>query len=127
GQPPEEERPRTPERAPQPEAAQAEQPAGAGPLLGQALHERIAQAIRPGLGELPQRTAQGRQLVEQAGPEEQQQAGPEEQQEEEQPPQEEQPHAEEPEATQSAVPARVLDKEGRLSAEPKRGRVNWRL
>src|SRR5207248_1897222 len=26
-----------------------------------------------------------------------------------------------------AVPARVIDKEGRLSAEPKRGRVKWRL
>jgi hypothetical protein len=87
--------------------------------LGQALHERIAQAMRPGLGELPQRNAQSRQPVEQAGPEEQQ--------EEEQPPEEEQPQAQEPEATQNAVPARVLDKEGRLSAEPKRGRVKWRL
>src|ERR671933_1185493 len=54
-QPHEEEPPHAPERAPQPEAAQAEQPAGAERLLGQALHERIAQAMRPGLGELPQR------------------------------------------------------------------------
>src|SRR5207248_1440588 len=50
-QPHEEEPPHAPERAPQPEAAQADQPAGAGPLLGQALHERIAQAVRPILGE----------------------------------------------------------------------------
>jgi hypothetical protein len=49
-QPPEQERPQAPERAAQPRAAQTEQPAGGGPLVGQALHEHIAQAIRPVLG-----------------------------------------------------------------------------
>ena len=49
-QSPEEEQPQTQERAPQLEAAQVEQPAGAGPLPGQALQEQIAQAIRPILG-----------------------------------------------------------------------------
>src|SRR5919199_1297764 len=111
--------PQVQERTSQPEAAPAEQPAGAGPLLGQALHERITQAVQPGLGELPQQNAQDRQPVEQAGPEEQQ--------EEKQPPEEEQPQAQEPEATQNAAPARVLDDEGRVIAEPKRGRVKWRL
>src|SRR5438105_14949152 len=47
----EEEQPQALERAPQPEA---EQPAGAGPLLGQDLHERIAQAMRRVLEGLPQ-------------------------------------------------------------------------
>src|SRR5437868_4738820 len=65
-QPHEEEPPHAPKRAPRPEAAQAEQPAGAGPLLGQALHERIAQAMRPVPEELPQRNAPARQPVEQA-------------------------------------------------------------
>src|SRR2546423_3150874 len=94
-QPHEEEQPHVPERAPQPEAAQAEQPGGAGPLLGQALHERIAQAMRPGLGELPQRNAQAPQPVEQARPEEQQ--------EEEQPPEDEQYQAQDPVVTLNAV------------------------
>jgi hypothetical protein len=67
-QPQEEEQPQASDRAPQPEAAQAEQPAGAGPLLGPALHERIAQAMRPVLEELRQRNAQARQPVEQARP-----------------------------------------------------------
>jgi Gas vesicle protein len=116
---PHQEPPHAPEPPPQPEAAQAEQPAGAGPLLGQALHERIAQAMRPGLGVLPQQNTQPLQPVEEAGPEEQQ--------EEEHAPEQEQPHAQEPEATQNAVPARGPDTEGRLSAEPKRGRVKWRL
>jgi hypothetical protein len=56
------------ERAPQPEPAQAEQPAGAGLLLGPGLHERIAQAMRPVLEELPQRIAQAWQPGEQARP-----------------------------------------------------------
>ena len=47
-------------RVPQPEAAQAEQSAGAGPLLDQALHEHLAQAMRPVLEELRQRNAQAR-------------------------------------------------------------------
>jgi hypothetical protein len=67
--------------------------------------------MRPGLGELPQRNAQGRQPVEQARPEGQQ--------EEEQPPEEEQPQAQEPEATQNAAPADVLDQQGRVIAESK--------
>ena len=50
----EEEQPHTLERASQPEAAQAQQPAGAGPLLGPALQERIAQAMRPVREGLPQ-------------------------------------------------------------------------
>jgi Gas vesicle protein len=57
------------ERAPQLEATQAEQPAGAGPLLDPALHERMAQAIQPVLEGLRQRNAQAPQLVEQARPE----------------------------------------------------------
>jgi hypothetical protein len=60
--------PQAPERAPQPAAAQADQPAGAGPLLGQALQEHIARAMRPVLEELPQRSAQARQPVEQGRP-----------------------------------------------------------
>jgi hypothetical protein len=58
------------ERAPQPEAAQAEQPAGAGPLLDPALHERIAQAMRPVVEGLPHWIAQAWQPGEQARPEE---------------------------------------------------------
>ena len=46
--------------------ARAPQPAGAGPLLDQVLHERMAQAVRPVLEELRQRTAQARQPMEQA-------------------------------------------------------------
>jgi hypothetical protein len=49
-QPPKEERPQAPERAARPRAAQTEQPAGGGPLVGQALQEQIAQAMRPVLG-----------------------------------------------------------------------------
>jgi hypothetical protein len=60
-QPQEDEQPRAPERASQPEAAQAEQPAGGGRLLSQDLHERIAQAMRPVLEELRQRNAQAPQ------------------------------------------------------------------
>jgi Gas vesicle protein len=67
-QPQEDEPPQAPERAPQPEAAQAEQPAGAGLFLGPALHERIAQAMRPVVEELRQRNAQARPPVEQARP-----------------------------------------------------------
>jgi hypothetical protein len=58
-----------PEQAPQPGAAQAEQPAGATPLVDQALQERIAQAIGPVLEELRQRNAQAPQSVEQGQPE----------------------------------------------------------
>jgi hypothetical protein len=58
-----------PKRASQPEATQAEQLAGAGPLLDPALHERMAQAIQPVLEGLRQRNAQAPQLVEQARPE----------------------------------------------------------
>jgi hypothetical protein len=61
-----------PERASQPGAAQAEQPAGGGPLLSPALHERIAQAIQPVLEGLRQQSAQAPQLVEQVRPEGQQ-------------------------------------------------------
>jgi hypothetical protein len=47
-QPPkEEERPQAPARAEEPQAEQTAQPAGAAPLLGPALQEHIAQAIRP--------------------------------------------------------------------------------
>ncbi|HKC76117.1 MAG TPA: hypothetical protein VKF37_18245, partial [Chloroflexota bacterium] len=42
--------PPAPEPAERPRAAQTEQPAGGGPLVGQALQEHIAQAIRPVLG-----------------------------------------------------------------------------
>jgi hypothetical protein len=56
-----------PPQAPQPEAMHAEQPAGAGPLLGSALQEHIAQAIRPIFGEWEQRIVQTvRQQMEQA-------------------------------------------------------------
>ena len=48
----EEEQPQTQGRAPQPQAAQADQPAGGGQLLGRALQEQIAQAMRPVRGEL---------------------------------------------------------------------------
>jgi Gas vesicle protein len=65
----EEEQPQALERASQPEAAQAEQPAGAGPLLGPALQERIAQAMRPVLEGVPQWIAQAWQPGEQARPE----------------------------------------------------------
>jgi hypothetical protein len=50
----EDEQPQALERASQPEAAQAQQPAGAGSPLGQALHECIAQAMRRVLEGLPQ-------------------------------------------------------------------------
>jgi hypothetical protein len=106
----EEEPPHAPERAPQPEAAQAQQPAGPRPLLGPTLHERIAQAMRPVLEELPQRIAQARQPVKQAPPEGRH--------EEEQEPPQAQECAPQPEAAQSPVPARVLE-EGALSAELK--------
>jgi hypothetical protein len=46
-QPQEEERPQAPARAEEPQAEQTAQPAGAAPLLGPALQEHIAQAIRP--------------------------------------------------------------------------------
>ena len=65
----EEERSQTPERAQEPQAEQAEQPAGAGPLLGQALQEHIAQAMRPVLMVVQQRIAQAPQSVEQGRPE----------------------------------------------------------
>jgi hypothetical protein len=65
-QPHEEEQLHTPERTPQPEATQAEQVAGAEPLLGTALHERIAQAMRAVLEGLRRRNAQARQSGEQA-------------------------------------------------------------
>src|ERR687884_260189 len=69
-QPHEEEPPRAPQpeavQAEQPEAIQTEQPAGAGPLLGSALQEHIAQAIQPILGEWEQRIVQTvRQQMEQ--------------------------------------------------------------
>src|ERR687887_997809 len=60
-QPHEDEEPQVQAPTPQPEATQAAQPAGAGPLLGPALHERIAQAVRPVLEELRQGNAQARQ------------------------------------------------------------------
>jgi Gas vesicle protein len=65
----EDEQPHTLERASQPEAAQAQQPADAGPLLRPALQERIAQAMRPVLEGLPQWIAQAWQPEEQARPE----------------------------------------------------------
>jgi hypothetical protein len=49
-QPQGEERPQAPECAGEPEAEQTAQPLGAAPLLGPALQEHIAQAIRPVLG-----------------------------------------------------------------------------
>jgi hypothetical protein len=52
-----------PEQASQPGAAQTEQPAGGGPLLSPASHERMAQAIQPVLEGLRQRSAQAPQLV----------------------------------------------------------------
>ena len=59
-----------PPQAEQPEAAQAEQSAGAGSLLGAALQEQIAQAVRPILGKFEQRIVQTvRQQTEQAGQE----------------------------------------------------------
>ena len=65
----EDEQPQALERASQPDAARAEQSAGAGPLLGPALHERIAQAMRPVLEGLPQWIAQAWQPGEQTRPE----------------------------------------------------------
>jgi hypothetical protein len=65
----EDEQPHATQRALQPDAAQAEQSAGAGPLLGAALHECIAQAMRPVLEGLPQWIAQAWQPGEQARPE----------------------------------------------------------
>jgi hypothetical protein len=70
--PPEEERPHVLERAEEPESEQTEQPAGGGPLLSPALHERMAQVIQPVLEGLRHRSAQAPQLVEQARPEGQQ-------------------------------------------------------
>jgi hypothetical protein len=64
----EDEQPHAPQRAPQPDATQADQPAGAGPLLGAALHECIAQAMQPVLEGLPQWIAQAWQPGEQARP-----------------------------------------------------------
>ena len=59
-----------PPQAQQPEAAQAEQPAGGGQPLGPAVQEHIAQAVRPILGEWEQRIVQSvRQQMEQARPE----------------------------------------------------------
>ena len=69
-QPQEDEGSQAQERDPQSEAAQAEQPAGAGPLLGPALQERIAQAMRPVLEGLPQWIAQAWQPGEQTRPKE---------------------------------------------------------
>ena len=66
----------------QPEATQAEQPAGGGQPLDQAVQEQIARAVRPILGELEQRITQTvRQQMEQAQldglqGDEQQQEGP---------------------------------------------------
>ena len=88
-----------PEQASQPGAAQAEQLAGAGPLLGPALHERMACAMRPVLEGLRQRNTQDPQPLKQTWP-----AG---QRGEEQP----------QEAVQNAAPARVLEEEGRIIAE----------
>jgi hypothetical protein len=65
----EEEQPQALERASQPAAAQAEQPARAAPLLGPALQERIACAMRPVLEGLPQWIAQAWQPREQTRPE----------------------------------------------------------
>ena len=67
-QPPEEERSQTPERTQEPQAEPTEQPAGAGPLLGQALQEHVAQAMRPVLMVVQQRIAHAPQSVEQGRP-----------------------------------------------------------
>jgi hypothetical protein len=64
----EDEQPQTPEQAPQPGAARAEQPAGAAPLLGPALHAHIAQAMRPVLGVAQQGNARAPRSVEQGWP-----------------------------------------------------------
>jgi hypothetical protein len=58
--PQEEEQPRAPERAPRPEAVQAEQPAGGGPPVGQDLQDRISQAVRHVLEEVRQRNTRAR-------------------------------------------------------------------
>jgi hypothetical protein len=100
-QPQEDEGSQVQERVPQPKAAQAEQPAGAGPLLGPALHERIAQAMRPVREELPQRIAQAWRPREQARPEGRHEE--EQQQEDEQPQALE--RASQPEAAQAQQPA----------------------
>jgi hypothetical protein len=76
--------------APQPGAAPAEQPASAGSLLSLALHERLAQAMRPVREELPQRIAQAR---------------PTGRQEEEQRQEDEQPHTQERAPQPGAAPA----------------------
>ena len=94
-QPQGEERPLTPERTPQPQTTPAEQPVGAGLLLGQTLQERMAQAMRPVLAELPQRIAQAWQPAVQGRP-----AG---QHGEEQ--NQEQPHAPERTSQPQATPA----------------------
>jgi hypothetical protein len=134
GEEQQEEPPHAPERAPQPQAApqnaapayvldqtgrliaelqqpEPAPPAGAGPLLDQALHERMARAVRSVLEELRQRNAQAPQPVEQARPVEQ---GGEEQQEEEPPHAPERPP--QPQAAQNAAPAYVFDEKGRLIA-----------
>src|SRR5437763_250893 len=49
-----------PPHAPQPDAAQAAQPAATGPLPAQLLHERMAHAVRPVLEGLRQRSARAR-------------------------------------------------------------------
>jgi hypothetical protein len=115
--PQEVEQPRAPQRAPQPEAVQVEQPAGGGPLRGQDLPERIAQAMQHVLEEVRQPNRRAPQPVAQAWPTGQRGA--------EQPPEAEQPHVQEPEAEQNAASAcvfdvtsaYVLDKEGRMIAE----------
>jgi hypothetical protein len=118
-----EEQPRAPARTPRPEAVQAEQPAGGRPPVGQELQERISQAMRRVVEEVRQRNTQAPQPVAQVQP-----TG---QQGEEQPPEEEQPHALErapqPGAVQHPAPARVLEDESRMSADPKHGRATWRL
>jgi hypothetical protein len=120
---PEDEQPRAPARPPRPEAAQAEQPAGGGPRVGQDLHERISQAMRRVLEEVRQRNTQGPQPVAQAQP-----SG---QRGEEQPAEDEQPQALEraapPEAAQTPAPARILEDESRMSGTPQDGRVTWHL
>jgi hypothetical protein len=100
-QPPEEERSQAPERTEWPQAAQTEQPGGGEPLMGQALQEHIAHAMRPGLGvvlAVHLGNVQAPQLMEQGQPAGQH--GAEQRQEDE----------------QDAAPAAVLDREGRVIA-----------
>jgi Gas vesicle protein len=104
-QPRDEGRPQASERAEEPQAEQTAQPAGAALLLGPALQEHIAQAIRPVLGVVQLvvqlRGARAPQLVEQGRPAGQQGAV--------------QPREDE----QNAAPAAVLDQQGRVVAELK--------